>query len=68
MKSGMWILNCHTFMLKHCGIYAAVLTNYASFSHRKCFSDSPKDLYWWSQNVNNQTLVCSILICWCWCH
>jgi len=24
--------------------YAAILTNYASFLHQKCFSDLPKDL------------------------
>ena len=28
----------------------------------KCFSDLPKDLYCWSQDMNNQILVCSILI------
>ena len=41
-------------MLKHCGNYAAVLINYASFLHQKCFSDLPKDVYYRSQNTNNQ--------------
>jgi len=36
-------------MLKHCGNYADILTNYASFLHQKCFSDSPKDIYYRSQ-------------------
>ena len=39
-------------MLKHCG--AAILTNYDSFFHQKCFSDSPKNRYCRSQNMNNQ--------------
>ena len=39
-------------MHKHCGNHAAVLTNYASFLHQKCFSNSPKDMY--CQNMNNQ--------------
>jgi len=29
-------------MLKHCGNYDAVLTNYASFLHQKCFSNLPR--------------------------
>jgi len=43
-------------MLKHCGNYAAILTNinYASFLHQKCFRDSPKDIYCRSQNMKNQ--------------
>ena len=41
-------------MLKHCGNYAAILTNYASFLHQKCFSHSPKDIYCKSQSMNNQ--------------
>jgi len=41
-------------MLKHCGNYVAILTYYASFLCQKCFSDSPKDIYCRSQNMNNQ--------------
>ena len=41
-------------MLKHCGNYAAIMANYASFLHQKCFSNKPKDIYYRSQNTNNQ--------------
>ena len=43
-------------MLKHCGNYAAIMTNYVSFLHQKCFSDSTKDVYCRSQNMNNQNI------------
>jgi len=38
-------------MLKRCGNYAAILTNYASFLHQKCFCDSPKDIKYYIVGV-----------------
>ena len=52
---------CNTFMLKHCGNYAAVLTNYVSFSHQKFSNHSPKDIIC-CRSQNSTTLVHSILI------
>ena len=55
-KVGLRILwtrkTTYAFMLKQGG--AAILTNYDSFLHQKCFSDSPKNMYCRSQNMNNQ--------------
>jgi len=45
---------CYAFILKHCGNYAAILTNCASFLHQIYFTNSPKDIYCRSQNMNNQ--------------
>ena len=55
-------------MLKHCGNYAAVLTNYASFLHLECFSNSPRTYVvrvktWTIKNIG--TLHANI--CWRWC-
>ena len=56
------------YMLERCGNYAAVLTNYVSFLHSKCFSDLPKDIYCRSQNMNNQKhRYTHSNICWHWC-